>query len=347
MKSTENSVTSSQWAILAALRFFLAAVVALGHFALFVRHDPTHIFGDAYLNPGSAVFGFFILSGFSIAASVDRESKGFFRRRFLRIWPLYLATIVFGLCVELLIPNGFPLPFGGTVPTASGLSIVASLLMLQTIISGPIPIVGQIWSLSPEWWHYMIAPWLKKVSDKLLMIWVMLSLTAFLTINPPIGHGIDVLSHGLPFLNLSWLWITGFLYYRLKGTAAGFAILAFPSVFALTLGHFTGAPLFISIFVVVMSAEVRISPKLIKVCNFLGDLSFPLYLFHFPAMVLALRLGSNRSAITLAAMLAASVAALYLVDYPSRKLFGRNAARAAATQSDRLARPVKIGQDSA
>lgn len=64
-------------------------------------------------------------------------------------------------------------------------------------------------------------------------------------------------------------------------------------------------------------------------------------------MVLALRLGSNRSAITLAAMLAASVAALYLVDYPSRKLFGRNAARVAATQSDRLARPVKIGQDSA
>jgi peptidoglycan/LPS O-acetylase OafA/YrhL len=320
---SQKPTTASQWAILAALRFFLAAAVALGHFALFVRNDPTRMFGDGYLNPGSAVFGFFILSGFSIAASVEREMNGFFRRRFVRIWPLYLATIAFGLAVQTLAPGGFTLPLGLHVPPASGMMIVASLLMLQTVIDGPVPFVGQIWSLSPEWWHYMFAPLLKKVGNWLLGIWIALSLTAFLKINPPPGSGVDVLRHGLPFLNLSWLWITGFLYYRLRGTVAGFLVLAAPSVFSMTVGHFTGAPLFISIFVLLLSSEFRVSPRMIKVGNFLGDLSFPLYLFHFPALILALRLGSNRSIITLATMLLVSLAALYLVDYPCRKLFAR------------------------
>jgi peptidoglycan/LPS O-acetylase OafA/YrhL len=314
---------NAQWAVLAALRFFLAACVALGHFALFVRPDPTGTFGDAYLNPGSAVFGFFILSGFSIAASIEREMSGFYRRRIVRIWPLYLATIVFGLAVQLLSADGFQWPIGPFVPPASGLSIVASLLMLQTVISGPVPFVGQIWSLSAEWWHYMFAPLLKNISDKLLGVWVVLSLIAFLTINPPPGHGIDMLTHGLPFLTLSWLWITGFLFYRLRSKPVGFLILAAPSVFAMTVGHFTGAPLFISIFVLLMSGEFRLAPKITKACIFLGDLSFPLYLFHIPAMILALKLGSNRSAITLAVVIVVSVAALYLVDYPSRKFFSK------------------------
>jgi peptidoglycan/LPS O-acetylase OafA/YrhL len=318
-----KQTNASQWAILAALRFFLAATVALGHFALFVRNDPTRMFGDGYLNPGSAVFGFFILSGFSIAASVEREMSGFFRRRFVRIWPLYLATIAFGLAVQLLAPGGFTLPLGSHVPPASGMMIFASVLMLQTVIAGPVPFVGQIWSLSPEWWHYMIAPLLKNFGNWLLGIWIVISLIAFLTINPPPGAGVDVLRHGLPFLNLSWLWITGFVYYRLRGTPLSFLVLAAPSVFAATVGHFTGAPLFISIFVLVMSSEFKLSPRLIKAGNFLGDLSFPLYLFHFPAMILALRLGSDRSIITLGSMLVVSLAALYLVDYPSRKLFAR------------------------
>jgi peptidoglycan/LPS O-acetylase OafA/YrhL len=318
-----EQIVASRWAILATLRFFLASSVALGHFALFVHPDPTGLLGDGYLNPGSAVFGFFILSGFSIAASVEREMSGFYRRRIVRIWPLYLATIAFGLALQILAPNGFTLPLGLHVPPATGMTTLASLLMLQTVVAGPVPFVGQIWSLSPEWWHYMLAPLLKNVGNGVLAAWIALSLIAFLTINPPPGRGINVLTHGLPFLNLSWLWITGFLYYRIEGTAAGFFVLAAPSVFSLTVGHFTGATLFISIFVLLLSSEFRLSPRMVKVGNFLGDLSFPLYLFHAPAMILALRLGSKWSFVTLSTMFLVPLAALYLVDYPSRKLFAR------------------------
>jgi len=324
----------SQWAVLAALRFFLAGTVALGHFALLVRTDPTGLFGNGYLNPGSSVFGFLILSGFSIAASLDRETGGFYRRRIVRIWPLYLTTIALGVALSLWFPSGVALPKGGVIASASSLSIIASLFMLQTVIGFSIPMVGQIWSLSPEWWHYMIAPALKKVPNLALGIWIVLSLFAYTHISTPPNHGIEGLSHGLPFLMLSWLWITGFLYYRIRETPIGFAVLALPSVFVLTLGGFTGAPLFISIFVLVISGEVTIGKRAIKICNFLGDLSFPLYLFHIPAMVIALKLGSNRSVITLASMILLSTAALYLVDYPSRKLFSRKPSTRTRAQQD-------------
>lgn len=321
----------SHWAFLSLTRFFLAACVALGHFALFVRTDPTHLFGAGYFNPGSAVFGFMILSGYSIAASLGRDSKGFYPRRIVRIWPLYLATIATGLALSIWLPSGFRLPLGGAIPGATTLSVVASVLMLQTIIGSPVPMVGQIWSLSPEWWHYMAAPLLKRIPTAFLLAWSLVSLIAFLRIAPPPGHGIEAMSHGFPMLLLSWQWVTGFVYYRLRGTALGFAVLALPSVFAATVGHFTGPPLFIAIFALVLSEQFELSKKVIRFFNFLGDYSFPLYLFHIPAMIIALALGSNRTAITLAVMGVVPLIALYAVDYPSRSLFKRKTHQAVGT----------------
>ncbi|MBN3816262.1 acyltransferase [Paraburkholderia sp. Se-20369] len=318
------NVSKDQWAILAGLRFFLATTVVLGHFSLFVRLDPHHIVGDGYLNPGSAVFGFFILSGFSIASSVARETEGFYGRRFLRIWPLYLASIAFAVAVSVfLAPHGFTWPRGSGVPRASTFETIVSLLMLQTVLAYPIATVGPIWSLSAEWWHYMIAPLLKRLSNTLLALWIAASFVAFLTILPPPGHGIDFLQHGRVFVTTSWLWITGFLYYRWRGTPLGFLVLMLPSTFAATLGHFTGAPLFISIFVLVASTEIRVAKSLLRPLNFLGDYSYALYLFHIPAFIAALILGSNRSIVTLSAAFGISLIALYVVDYPSRRLLKR------------------------
>jgi peptidoglycan/LPS O-acetylase OafA/YrhL len=324
MQRHDAPPSKDQWAILAGLRFFLAVLVVLGHFSLFIRLDTHHIIGDGYFNPGSAVFGFFILSGFSIASSVTRETQGFYRRRFLRIWPLYLGCIAFGLAVaHFFAPHGYTWPLGGSVPRASIFEIIMSVLMLQTFFSYPIAIVGPIWSLSAEWWHYMIAPVIRRLSDAILLIWIVLSFIAFLTILPPPHRGIDALPHGQVFLTSSWLWITGFLYYRLRGTPLAFIVLALPSTFAATLGHFTGAPLFISIFVLVASTEIKVSKNFIKPLNFLGDYSYALYLYHYPAFIAALAIGLNRSIAQLGAAFAVSLIALYIVDYPCRAVFKR------------------------
>jgi peptidoglycan/LPS O-acetylase OafA/YrhL len=303
------------------LRFFLAIVVVLGHCCSFVggRHDWTYI--GLWLNQGSAVFGFFILSGYSIAASLERSSAGFYRRRFIRIWPLYLACILFGIVVALRVPDGFTWPIGQYLPPTSLVSFAASLLMLQTIVAGPVPIIGQIWSLSPEWWHYMAAPGLRKLSSFSLLTFLTISFLAFLVITPPPGGGPEGFHHGLAMLTLSWLWVTGFVYRRFGGNPAGAVILTFPSVFALFFGHFTGAPLFISVFTLLLSTEVRIGPRGQKICNLLGDISYPLYLFHVPVMVLLLTFGVKTTLPLIIASLLISAAVLYGIDYPSRRLF--------------------------
>ncbi len=88
----KETTSESSWAVLAALRLFLSMIVVLGHFSIFIKSDPYNIFGNGYFVAVSAVFGFFLISGFSIAASLDREPHSFYGRRFLRIWPLYLAS---------------------------------------------------------------------------------------------------------------------------------------------------------------------------------------------------------------------------------------------------------------
>jgi peptidoglycan/LPS O-acetylase OafA/YrhL len=313
----------SHWAVLAGLRFFLAATVFLGHYALFVKPDRIGIFGDAYLNPGSAVFGFFVISGYSIAASLDREEANFVLRRVVRIWPLYLFCVGLGVAMSPLMP--FTWPDGGKIaPTPTSLSILASAFMLQSFISYPIPIIGPIWSLSIEWWHYMAAPWFKKLPSFALAACLAASFAAYIFIKPPPHEGADQLRYGLPALVLSWMWITGFLYYRYRGKPLGFAILALPSVFAATLGHFTGAPLFVAIFVLVLAAEWAVPKPVVRALNFLGDVSYPMYLLHFPVMMGVLLLGFHRLNVMIAAVSAVSVLALYLVDYPARRFFQRH-----------------------
>lgn len=311
----------SRWAVLAGLRFFLALVVVVGHCCSLVSGESDWTFVGLWLNQGSAVFGFFIISGYSIAASLEQNPPGFYRRRVLRIWPLYLGCIAFGLLVLLRIPHGFTWPAGVRMPPTTAASIAASLLMMQSIVSPAIPIVGQIWSLSPEWWHYMAAPVLRRLSTPALIAVLGASFAAFMLISTPPGGGAERFTWGLAMLTLSWLWVTGFLYHRFDRQPVGFAVLVIPSVYALYFGHFTGAPLFISLFVLVLSREFQLSERLQRACLFLGDVSFPLYLFHIPTMVLLLSLGVKGSAAMVIGSLLASVLALYGIDYPSRRHF--------------------------
>ena len=319
----QNNLRDSkdQWAVLAVLRFVLAACVFGGHVAYYVHPYPYPIlFG--LLNPGSAVFGFFLLSGFSIAASIEKGSAGFYRRRVIRIWPLYLVTIAFGIFVSEIIGDGFKLPLGQQFPVPSALNIVVSLLMLQNIVAPPILVIGQIWSLAPEWWHYVATPLFKRMSSLLLGVWILVSFYAMLRIKPPGGHGAEALGNGVGLIYLSWFWVSGFLYHRFRGTPVGFAIVAAPPVAAVILGHDMGLPMFMSVFVLVLSTEFAVPPSLSRLFILLGDVSYPLYLLHLPVIVLALALGYS-SVISFTAPLMISVLSVYLVDYPSRKLLKR------------------------
>jgi peptidoglycan/LPS O-acetylase OafA/YrhL len=163
---------------------------------------------------------------------------------------------------------------------------------------------------------------------------VAISFLAFLNIPTPRGSGPEGFEHGLALLTLSWLWLTGFVYRRFERTPLGAAILIFPSGFALFFGYFTGAPLFISIFTLLLVGEFKLGQRHRRFCNLLGDLSYPLYLFHIPTIVLLLTVGVTATAPMVVASFVVSLAVLYGIDYPSRSYFNR---RTAARQLVRAA----------
>lgn len=328
-----RSDETASWAALAALRFFLALVVVLGHSCVFVAGRGDWSFIGLWLNQGSAVFGFFVLSGYSIAASLERDSTGFYRRRVVRIWPTYLACLVVGVAVSALFPHGLRWPTGRYLSATTIPEVVVSAMMLQTICGTAIPVVGQIWSLSPEWWHYMLAPLLRRLSSAALACWLGLSFEAFMLIHPPAGGGPEGFTDGLGFLTLSWLWITGFLYRRIASRPVGPAILIFPSLCALFFGHFTGAPLFITLFVLLLSPEFKLPMRQQKLFNWAGDVSYPLYLFHMPVLAVLASFGCRNTALLVTASLGVSLVALYGVDYPCRRRFGTAARRNIVTIS--------------
>jgi peptidoglycan/LPS O-acetylase OafA/YrhL len=115
--------------------------------------------------------------------------------------------------------------------------------------------------------------------------------------------------------------MTGFLYFRLRSTPLGFTVLALPATLSLALGKNWGLPLLFSIFVLIMSTEVSVTGRLGKFCDFLGDVSYPLYLFHLPTMMALLALGVNTSLALLLGPLALATVALYAIDMPIRSRF--------------------------
>ncbi len=318
----EGRRTADRWATLALLRFVLSLIVILGHNSLLIREDKSGIFGAGYLNPGSAVYGFFILSGYSIAASLERNTSEFYQRRVVRIWPLYLTSLVVGLLVSVVLPFHWPRN-NAITDLAPAVTIVASFLMLQTVIAAPIPAVATIWSMGAEWWHYMVAPVLKRLPSWALVVLIGASFITFLRLPPIPGRGPEGFLWGLGIAALSWMWVSGFVYYRFRGQPFGFVIIAAPSVIVLYFGGFIGLPMIISIFTLVLCEQPKLTPLVRRTFDYLGDLSYPMYLFQAPVMIAVITLGTKNVVFIVGAIILVSAASLRWIDYPCRKAFNK------------------------
>jgi len=77
--------------VLGGLRFFLALIVAVSHLPYRGSAIEIVLFRLCGM---SAVISFLLLSGYSIAASYEKDRNGFYFRRALRILPLYVLTVV-------------------------------------------------------------------------------------------------------------------------------------------------------------------------------------------------------------------------------------------------------------
>jgi peptidoglycan/LPS O-acetylase OafA/YrhL len=308
------------------LRFALAICVLLGHISTF-RFDDIFVF---WVGGSQAIAGFFIVSGFSIACSLADRPQGYWRRRIVRIYPLSIFSIGFAIAAFLLIGR-VHLGNGDTLNPPHLVNIVCSLFLLNGLLRRTPQLFGPLWSLDCEMIYYACAPILKRLSRYGLICVGLLSLELFLSVT---GKGNLALQYrGEAAIGLAWLWILGFYAYRYRLTFWA----SIPMAFVMALVVWTRQPgplsavwagVVVPWLMVAHLSWIAIPRRAIACANYLGNISYPLYLLHMQTiwMVLVYTKGMGSLDITMLCIvipLVLAIAAYHLVDLPARAVLGR------------------------
>ncbi len=323
ISSATYADSKPHYEILNGLRGVAALMVIWYHvFEAFATSPIDQRFNHGYL----AVDFFFILSGFVIGYAYDDRwnrmtKKDFFKRRLIRLHPMIVMGTVLGVITFLIQGSE---QWNGTKVSIS-MVILAMILHLFLIPAAPgtgaevrgngemYPLNGPAWSLFFEYiGNILYALILRKLSTKVLTVLVVLSgmgLASFALFNLSgfghLGVGWSMLDYNLPggFLRLLFAFSIGLLMSRnfkpikIKGAfwISGLAIVVLLSIPYIGNGEspwmngLYDAVCTIVIFpiLVYIGASDRTTNKTTtKMCRFLGDISYPLYMVHYPFMYL-------------------------------------------------------------
>ncbi|MDJ1506282.1 acyltransferase [Xanthocytophaga agilis] len=295
--------TTQHFAILDGLRGIAAIAVVIFHFMEIIFPDPSKNFiAHAYL----AVDFFFCLSGFVIAYAYDQRLPQisiatFFKLRLIRLHPLVLIGSVIGLLSFIFDP------FSNLFDKYSGQSV---LLFVTSCLMIPYPIVGErffnLFHLNPpSWslfWEYVAniayAFILVRLPNKIIWVLVIISAVAivyesYISGSLIVGWSGDNILGGA--IRVSYSFIIGILVYRSKWIIQSrlglipvgiLLMLSFLAPFVKSVNWLVDPliVLFYFPFLVALGAGARLSSTLTKVCNFAGEISYPLYMTHYPFM---------------------------------------------------------------
>ena len=328
------------WAVLSGVRFLLALCVLTWHSEDFATL-PRLLHPLQWIGPGAAVSGFFLISGYSIAASLERDQNtlAFYSRRLDRLYPACLTGLV--LSVVFFALNGpvvHNLRFYEELPPghAGAWLIVGNALFLQGILCHAIPADKMFWTLGIEATYYVFAPLFLRIRLGALLGLVAFSALAFLLRSYAGANNLIENLGGISAICLLWLWLAGFLVRRFPASSwTKLIALVMPAaLFPWYDGDvplLASATLVIVAFLLIDALPLVLKPRAGIILNWLGDLSYPLYAIHYPVMLLSAAFiekhfkGDGWAYIGIA--LAGAILTLHLVDYPHRRYRRWTAAR--------------------
>jgi peptidoglycan/LPS O-acetylase OafA/YrhL len=315
---------SSEWPVLAGVRFLMALAVVNYHFFI---TGADH--GVPYLETlGSigCICGFLVISGYSIAHSISTQPKGFLVRRAWRILPIYYAVMAFALVPYLFTRAHQPFRFDVGVNTRP--EIIGSLFLLQTFVTTKVPVFGPSWTLAIEWWFYALAPVFLRLKNWTLVLVIYVSIMMQRELLDMGYYPLHEFRWGIPAGMLLWAWLSGFLFYRAKGWSAVLMVVVGTWTVAAYHEGDTQLPYVIASFAVLQAKSFPPIPAWAgRFLNYLGDLSYPLYLVHVPLMLWLGRWVHWQSPYAfLAASLAASMVLYHGIDKPLRARFSSRGA---------------------
>lgn len=308
--------TKPHYLILDALRGVAAVMVVIFH--LLEAHSTSHL--DLMMNHGYlAVDFFFVLSGFVIGyAYDDRWNKlsfgGFFKRRLVRLQPMVIAGMIVGaVCFYFQKSTIFPL-IGQTGVWQVLLIMLIGFFMLPVPPSMDIrgwyemyPLNGPGWTLFFEYLvNILYGIGLRKLSNKALGILVFIAGCALIHLavtgrNGDIigGWAIDLGELRIGLTRVMYPFFAGLLLSRTAKLAHiknAFLWCSLLIIIVLSIPRIGGSEhlwknglydslnvIFIFPLIVYMGASGQVTGKYAtRFCKFLGDISYPIYITHYP-----------------------------------------------------------------
>ncbi len=315
-------------------------------------HRPFFGVWETIVEAGSAVDTFIILSGFAISFLLHKRSQSyvsFITGRFFRIYPVYLLCLVLGIATTFLTPYILDTASwrGSTVyfewirtftqnsfcalgaHTFWHLTLLDGLLPKSFLVNSNATLLPPSWSITLEWQYYLVAPFLARavmVSGwfRTAVQWAIIAAAVAFGVRYGVKFANPMLAFFPAHLPLFLVGIGSYHFYaRFHGTESGRRI----SFIAVATTLFVG--LLLQWHAIALTAwalgfgciMVPGSPLLYLVrksllhpaLQWLGHLSFPLYLVHWPVIIavmfVTLHLFPNISQI-------ANLAVLLLVGLP-------------------------------
>jgi peptidoglycan/LPS O-acetylase OafA/YrhL len=314
--SSNPLITKPHYLILDGLRGVASVMVVAFH--LFEAHSTSHL--DQIINHGYlAVDFFFVLSGFVVGyAYDDRWGKmgigNFFKRRLVRLQPMVVMGMVVGaLCFYFQDSVLWP-----TIHQVPIWKMLIVMLIGFTLIPVPLsmdirgwhemhPLNGPGWSLFFEYIaNILYGIGVKKFSKFTLSILVFLSGCALiqLAVTSPMGDliggwSLEPEQLRIGFTRVMYPFFAGLLLFRvgrLTHVKHAFFWCSLLIIIVLSMPRIGGSVnlwmngLYDSLTVIVafplivfLGASGEVTGKYsIRVCKFLGDISYPIYITHYP-----------------------------------------------------------------
>jgi peptidoglycan/LPS O-acetylase OafA/YrhL len=335
---------ADHWALLAALRFFLASVVVCNHYffvAPFEAALPPSIYFLRRFGGTASVLCFFVISGYSIGASVDRDCKRFYERRVWRIYPVYLACLVLAFLPYVVAGTHFTLYNGQQFRfPIQPIPVVFALFGLCCIVGAAPGAFGQAWSLTAEILYYAVAPALRKAALPALAALGAGSFVVLCLRGGLYQPNLAGFLYGINPLQLSWVWLLGFGYYRFRDRPTAAPLLACA---CLILPDWNRAEpygkwaMLATVLCIAIGHRVTLASGVRRAFNYFGDVSYPLYLSHlsvlwclylaFPAWMPA------HSILYYPAALIVAIVVTHAIDYPARRMARKLSSRTGALHS--------------
>jgi peptidoglycan/LPS O-acetylase OafA/YrhL len=301
------------------IRGVSALLVMLGHLRgpLFYNYDsltnPTYFDKVFYFTTGlghQAVIVFFVLSGFLVGGSVlNNQSRFKFREYFIsrlsRLWTVLIPALLFTFIVDIIYyDSAFAVQASSinSFPTLESYSInltsfFGNMFFLQTIYFPTFGTNGPLWSLSNEFWYYFLFPILffsinRKYTQKVnvLLFLVFLVILIWLPVQITILFPLWLLG---ALLHKTYL-KSNFTIFHFTLAFTVFIMILFIARFKIIEGVLSDYMVGISVSLLILTSgavERLFTPNVVrKFISWLSSISFTLYLFHFPIIVIFAKL---------------------------------------------------------